>query len=247
MSSMNLEKENLFNLVSLWKLMGAKESELDSTANLYRCSMWPNKHWLEGEDLFSPEPGQLKASIDQSHIDAVFPVWGSYDQLEAVLKQKDFVFRSEQIAMYVELASHSYSPEQGLVLREVKDAELLKLWGALGSSAFGYQINFSVMEKLLNQNNVIIEVGYYADHPVATVLSYVTGDVLGIHQVGVVSDMRGKQIASKIMHAVLSRGKKDGVKYATLQASPLGINIYKRLGFQEQFVIRNFQRDNQEK
>jgi GNAT superfamily N-acetyltransferase len=64
-----------------------------------------------------------------------------------------------------------------------------------------------------------------------------TGDVAGIHQIGVPDDHKGKGYATKMMHSLIEAAGKWQVDYLVLQASEGGRPVYRKLGFVELFLI----------
>ena len=43
------------------------------------------------------------------------------------------------------------------------------------------------------------------------------------------------------MQTIMNQAKRNGYKHLTLQASDMGKGLYLKLGFQEDFIIRNYQ------
>ncbi len=52
--------------------------------------------------------------------------------------------------------------------------------------------------------------------------------------------MRKRGFAEQIMKRLTNMAVENGSEYVTLQASDMGKNIYLQLGFEEQFVIKNY-------
>ncbi|MGF6846006.1 putative acetyltransferase [Chitinophaga sp. W3I9] len=55
-----------------------------------------------------------------------------------------------------------------------------------------------------------------------------------------IPEARRKGFANEIMAFVLNESLALNARYATLQASQMGKGIYLDMGFEEQFVIRNY-------
>lgn len=69
--------------------------------------------------------------------------------------------------------------------------------------------------------------------PVATVEVFASNDqVVGIHGLATLEDTRGQGIGSALMTKALNDAKSKGFKSAVLLATPDGLGIYKKLGFQ---------------
>lgn len=57
---------------------------------------------------------------------------------------------------------------------------------------------------------------------------------------GVIPAMRRKGLAEQMMRRILNQSLAQGFRYAMLQASAMGKGLYQKLGFTEQFVLKNY-------
>lgn len=80
-------------------------------------------------------------------------------------------------------------------------------------------------------NQLHFFIGYYNDKPVATSLVIDHGDVIGLHWVGVVPDMRHKGLGYAISYGALRDAHTRGKEQAILLASDQGQPIYQKIGF----------------
>lgn len=69
--------------------------------------------------------------------------------------------------------------------------------------------------------------------PVATSELYVSAGVAGLYFVGTLSGARGRGIARAVALAALRDASEMGYRIGTLQATPAGTPVYRRLGFRE--------------
>ena len=67
-------------------------------------------------------------------------------------------------------------------------------------------------------------------------------DDLGIHYVATEAAYRRRGLATRLLTVVLQRGRDDGMRTATLQASPDGLPVYRRMDFREVGLLRAFVR-----
>ena len=65
---------------------------------------------------------------------------------------------------------------------------------------------------------------------------------LGIHYVATEADHRRHGLATRLLATVIARGRSDGMRTTTLQASPDGLPLYRRMGFREVGLLRGFVR-----
>ncbi len=148
------------------------------------------------------------------------------------------------MAMYKELCNSDpfiRAVRPGFSASVIRSLENVQQWIDIGSEAFSYTIDYSVIKNLLNDKDVNIILGWQDDKAVAAALVLITGDVIGIHQVGVKKAFQGQGIARAFMHHIIEFCHGLNGKYLTLQASQSGQPLYQSLGFSTQFSIKNYQ------
>jgi len=75
--------------------------------------------------------------------------------------------------------------------------------------------------------------GLLNDQPVATSKLLLSSGVAGIYWVGTLPEARGRGIGTAITLAPLRAARAQGYRIGILEAFPLGINVYRRIGFRE--------------
>lgn len=86
---------------------------------------------------------------------------------------------------------------------------------------------------IAEQDRISLLTYYQSKTPVATVEVFASNDqVVGIHGLATLEDTRGQGIGSALMTKALNDVKSKGFKSAVLLATPDGLGIYKKLGFQ---------------
>ncbi|HDR6312478.1 TPA: GNAT family N-acetyltransferase [Bacillus cereus] len=84
---------------------------------------------------------------------------------------------------------------------------------------------------LWNSGNMRLYLGLYKDEVVSVGSLVCTKDSIGIYDIATKEEMRGKRFGSTMFHYLLQEAKELNVAQCVLQASPDGINIYKKAGF----------------
>jgi ribosomal protein S18 acetylase RimI-like enzyme len=79
---------------------------------------------------------------------------------------------------------------------------------------------------------------------VCVALTLALGDDLGIHYVATEASHRRRGLASRLLRALLAAAQGQGMRTATLQASPDGLSVYERLGFRRVATLRGYLRPN---
>jgi GNAT superfamily N-acetyltransferase len=123
----------------------------------------------------------------------------------------------------------------GLDVRRVETAGELEHFGALAFGTFEYPVELApvaLTPDLLALPHAELYVGYIGAAPVCCSMLLVTGHVAGIYWVGVTRSQRRRGLGAAITAHAVRAGKERGCALASLQASPLGAPVYRRIGFQ---------------
>lgn len=241
------ERANLENLIAFWTRLGTRRCEELGIAQAHASQSWPHRYWLDPDTDLSAI-GELDDLIALVPPGGVVPVWfqgeGPFDLLEEKLLAAGFEVGIEQTAMCRELEPDDFAGEESpaLAIETLREGPALACWCEISGSAFGYDIDPAVIERVAGDSGVWIYLAYREGRPAGTALTLQLGEVVGIYQVGVASELRGQGIARTLMGHVLGQCRRAGARLVTLQASAAGAGVYRPLGFAEQFRIRNYRR-----
>lgn len=86
--------------------------------------------------------------------------------------------------------------------------------------------------RFLLSPNVHAVVGFSDGKPAAAAMLLMSHGIGGIYWVGTVPEARGRGLAEACTNAMARRAFELGVELVTLQASPMGESIYRRMGFE---------------
>ncbi len=239
---MDLKKHNIHNLTALWQLVNQR---VDAYAigdafdyGIVNYSSWPNRLWFKN----TPEQSDLdlaKRIISSSSTKITVPYWEiDGNDYGPLLKMNGFEKVLEQVGMSLDLTKASFAPAE-IELHKVKDERTSLLWESLFEKAFGYKIHHKLL--LNSYDEVDYLIAYDKAYPVGTALMYYSGnEVVGIHSMGIIPEMRRKGYAERMMQSMLYEAVNKGYRYAVLQSSAMGKGLYDKLGFEEQFLMRNY-------
>ena len=235
-----LTQANIKNLTSLWQTAGQPFNAYTKTLDFEYCeihnSQWPNKLWLH-------------KSINQEIIDSIkikletmssmsLPIWDIYKQNDhELLIQNGFKVKFEQVGMSLKLNTY-ITTKNNLKLKRVTSNLEAKLWSAIFKKAFGYTISTETLMRTLKTINYYI--AYHNNTPIGTAITHKTETFMGVHSVGIPPEMRRKGYAEQLMQLLINLAIDTNNDYITLQASDMGKHLYLKLGFESQFVIRNY-------
>ena len=88
-----------------------------------------------------------------------------------------------------------------------------------------------------DQKAVLAYLGFLDGKPIATSLLFLDGDIAGIYAVATVPEARQKGIGAWMTQRPLIQARSQGCRLGILQASEMGLGIYRSLGFQECFKL----------
>lgn len=263
---MHIDSANLNNLTQLWQRYGARLLYEDDQTQLRKNIGWPNRVWT---DMARPVSAiSLETTAKNAPETAIFPVWPAMteDGSAAAQVTVDTLVRDscdwqpavQLTAMALQLDKRlpvkllpiKLSPIKPMTvercpiqIRCIKNDTDIMDWVAAGSKAFGYAIDANVILPLLACADIQLMMAYNEDSkPVATGLLFKTGDVVGIHQIGVPVDHQSRGYATQMMRFLIQYAEEWQASYVVLQASEAGRPVYQKLGFVDQFLITYLQR-----
>jgi GNAT superfamily N-acetyltransferase len=136
----------------------------------------------------------------------------------------------------------------GLTIKMANDSASQLVWChtmALGFEAPPPRVEFAVKHwsYLLSQLDPEITQPYITwlnGQPVSTSLMQLGGGVAGIYSVATIPEARRKGIGAQVTLYPLQQARLRGYKVGILQASPMGLPVYRSLGFQEYCRITSY-------
>lgn len=205
-------QQNLNNLHHFWAAMPNEQSK-----GIQSHSQWPNKVWASDFSLFTHKSSNSQALVTTEQTDI-------NDALSSAFKVK----------FSLTMMNLTLDESQGKPAAQVTTISTtgqLNTWTRACSEAFGYDIDASALTPLLTNPDASILAYLINDDIAATAITYKTGGVMGIHQMGVTPNFRGKGLARDLMLHILATAKEQNCSFATLQASKAGMPLYTQLGF----------------
>lgn len=135
-------------------------------------------------------------------------------------------------------------PPAGAMLRRVTSADDAADYWQVAAAAYisnGFPPEtFSFYEDHdgLWADNVAAFIAHVDNRPAAIAMTIVSRGVAGIYWVGTTGQARGRGLARMLTATAVNAGFDLGAESASLQASPMGEPIYRRLGFETIFNYR---------
>ena len=166
---------------------------------------------------------------------------------EPALSKYGFGFSDDTPGMAVDLQTlnESLQPMAGLEIRAVTDKETLRTWVNTFIPGYGLpldwaSITYDLWLKFGFDFPIRNYLGYLHGKPVSTSMLFYGGGAAGIYNVATLPEARGKGLGAALTLQPLLDAREMGYRIGTLQASEMGFNIYKKLGFKHLCQIENF-------
>ncbi|NIG56435.1 GNAT family N-acetyltransferase [Chitinophaga sp. Cy-1792] len=232
---------NINNLTTLWETVGTAFNTLHKETLYNYCyvpgSDWPNRVWLSpgaGEEAVL----QAIAAVKTLPHKLTYSHWSGIDEAEpSLFENAGLALKSTQVGMSLPLQAPL--PEPGrLQLRRIQDVSQAATWETLYPQSFGYRISAETVVRTMQQIPYFLI--HFGQEVIGTVIAKRTGEIIGVHALGIIPAFRKRGFAEEAMAVLLNAARENGATLATLQASQLGKGIYSRMGFSDDFVVRNY-------
>lgn len=160
--------------------------------------------------------------------------------LAAYLTAHGFSTVGTRPGMAVELAvlPEHVPPAPGLEITAVTDTASYETWIEVFAASYGYQAHiaqsyFEVTKDSASGSETSLRryLAWLDGKPVATTTLFVSAGIAGLYQVGTLPEARNRGIGTAILLAPLLDAQALGLRHAVLFSSPMGLSIYRRLGF----------------
>ena len=150
----------------------------------------------------------------------------------------------EMPEMVMEARAEESALPDGIELRRLGDAEeAADYWRVAKESYISVGFPPEVFDHYddhsgLVADNAIALLAYRGTEPLAIAMTIVTDGVAGIYWVGTTEGVRGQGLGRAITAAAVNAGFDLGADLTSLQASPMGESIYRRMGFETIYDYR---------
>ncbi|MEZ2326967.1 GNAT family N-acetyltransferase [Bacillus tropicus] len=174
-------------------------------------------------------------------------VWFWDEKLEGNIKNELIKLGLKEAEQNISMVAnlHTILPTinlpEGFTIQKASSSGQIKKFGEALASLFGTSeegihvqafYNQTASFHLWNSENMKLYLGFYKDEVVSVGSLVCAQDSIGIYDIATKERMRGKGFGSTMFNYLLQEAKELNVAQCVLQASPDGINIYKKAGFQ---------------
>ncbi len=122
------------------------------------------------------------------------------------------------------------------MITRVSDEQQLKTWlraMTIGSEGLTLLLGMVTRHGFTEDTAIHYYLGVINSQPVATSLLFLGGGVAGIYNVATIPGARRQGIGTALTVVQLLDARAQGYRIGILQSTPMGFNLYRRLGFRE--------------
>lgn len=232
---------NIYNLTSLWQTVGIAAGNYTEHENFYSSQVhggqWPNRVWLKkaaSTEILS----EIRQVTQTSEQPLTISYWCDVDDESPLLfEQNGFQIKSAQTGMSLDVKGR-FEVHKRVQLKRISTADEAYDWEDLYPQSFGYVIAAKTV--IQTKEQVRYYLVYLGPKAIGTAMVFETENTVGIHGMGIVPTYRKQGFAEEVMLKLLNLAFDEGKTHITLQASAMGKNIYKKIGFSEDFLMTNY-------
>lgn len=165
----------------------------------------------------------------------IFQVDENTSSIDSLLKRNGFRAIEEWTSMSIPLDNLPKENSGKLQIVKVENEAQLQQWLKVVEQTMfnNTPIETGIFEQLMLDDNINLWLGYFDNQPVCTLLSLINSNILGLYMLSTPTEFRGKGFGKELMLNALHYGAEKGISNSVLQATRLGINMYRKIGFQE--------------
>lgn len=165
----------------------------------------------------------------------IFQVDENTSSIDSLLKRNGFRAIEEWTSMSISLDNLPKENSGKLQIVKVENEAQLQQWLKVVEQTMfnNTPIETGIFEQLMTDDNINLWLGYLDNQTVCTALSFVHSCSVGLYMISTLNDFRVKGFGQEITLKALLDASSKGVSQGVLQATKLGINMYRKIGFQE--------------
>lgn len=239
-------QRNTDNMTTLWHGYSAQTVAVPQGRVMY-STHWPHKVWVEGNiraqdyNLVINTVSQLLLQEPQRALVA----WQKPMEAIAALYRastpgKIAVSALVGMSLNFNRLDETWFDGEPRLDRHSVGLEDTRFWADLCRLGFGYRVDLQAIRSACQSNHNRLHWYSHQGQPVGTSLIALTGSTAGFHQISVLPQWRGKGMASEIVRQMIAWAVMKDANEAVLQASPMGLGVYKKLGFVEDFRLKYY-------
>jgi GNAT superfamily N-acetyltransferase len=202
-----------FNIIHITDGLRLSESDFVSAVKHFRSKQFAFCIWISRENLTARviEFFERESVRQQNQEPGMVLDLTAYEPQQTISENMVVVQNESQLKDFAEVIALNWSPPD----------EHVRRYYALTAEQY-----------LDPANRVTLAIYYDRGKPVSVLEMFASDEkTLGLYALATLAEYRGKGIGSTVMKFALNKAKADGYEKVILQASEVGLGIYRKLGF----------------
>jgi N-acetylglutamate synthase len=150
--------------------------------------------------------------------------------LAAAAQGRGFRVSSREPSMLLDQLPPVPDVRAGLAIRQAVTPADIDAYGRVDAPGM-HEVTLGIARTAAQFPDFVLLLGELDGMAVATSMAVVTGDLVGVYNVQVLPDCRGRGFGRAMTAAAIRAGRTRGASRASLQATPLGEPLYRSMGF----------------
>ncbi|WP_428742181.1 GNAT family N-acetyltransferase [Tenacibaculum sp.] len=230
---------NIDNLTSLWRTASSVykgHQKEDSFEIAYiENTQWPSRVWTDSITS-SQQIEELQQKLD-AYGNLTFSYFTPFNQENTDKNELPLNLKSVQYGMSL-LLKEKFTTQKNITFKRVENEEEANTWSHSFDKAFGYKISPKTIFD--TREHIPFYLVYFEQELIGTIILYATDSVAGLHSLGILPEKRKQGFATEIMCHTLNKAIDNNLSLATLQASEMAKEMYLKLGFSLDFLMKNY-------
>lgn len=200
-------------------------------------------HGPEEDHALRDMPELRVVFADEGRPFGVVTIDGRTPTVEAAAEEVGLCEMSTDVAMALPRSAFRPAPPVSLRIERVPPSDMTR-WVEIAAAGFGLPTSYfeSIVSPsllaILDEPWIGSVIGWLGDVPVSTATYVVHEAGTAIFSVATPPEHRGNGYATALTSDVVARGFDVGASFAWLEASPMGLGLYERLGFRRAWTVR---------
>jgi ribosomal protein S18 acetylase RimI-like enzyme len=237
-----MNKQIIAHLFELWEQIGKHTGSFNKEKGFAFTKpephSWPSKVYnIEVDNLNIVE---LKKRIRTGEIPNSIGI-PECENTKKLLESNNFWSTSKVKAMAMSTEQLYYDDINESEFIIVDSKNKARMFAKTASASFGYLVDTSVVQSLINKENMQLFLGRYNDDfPSCGMIYLDKNGISGIHMIGTRAEFQGLGLGKKMTRFLINQTIKSKSNRVFLVASGAGERIYHKLGFATYGILESF-------
>lgn len=185
------------------------------------------------------------AWFDSRHVEPTFLLRQPMDDpVAAEVTRHGFVAAESEPAMLLDELRPARPSPPGLAIRAIHEPTHIARYAEVDAPAW-HEVTRGIARTVRDFPDFTMLLGESDGIAVATSMAVTTGELVGVYNVQVKPAYRARGFGRAMTDAAIEAGRNAGCTSATLQSTPMGLPLYRSMGFRTEYTITVYARRGQ--